>query len=96
MGHGSNAGNALGQGFGMLGKVLGGGQGDQPPAPSSAPPAGPSPLMKPMPGYSQPMPMFGNMSDADLAAYMAANGIRMPQGPGKRKPVTSGGEGHEY
>ncbi len=65
--------------------------GTPPPAatPGGVPPTstGPNPALKTMPGYSQPLSMFGNMSDQDLAAWMAANGVRQPQGPASNRPA---------
>lgn len=105
MGQGSGGGGIPGMGFlqmamnGFGGGDKGGGP-QQPAAPGglTAPPAGnppaspnqgANPLLKMMPGYSSPMPLYGNMEDDDLLSYMAANGIRKPQGP-KPKPATSG------
>lgn len=92
MGQGMSGGGGIpGMGFlQMFMNSMGGdngGGGGNPLAPPTAgnPPASPdqgaNPLFKQNAGYSQPMPLFGNMSDSNLAAYMKANGIRSPQGP---------------
>lgn len=81
MGQGSGGGGIPGMGFlqmftNMFNGDKGGGPGGQTPPGGSA-----NPLFQSTPGYSQPIPLFGNMSDDDLTAFMANNGIRQPQGP---------------
>lgn len=93
MGGGGGGGEIPGMGFLQMfmnqGKDKGGGGGPQPPAyggtppggtPGQPAPGGAQPAFKHTPGFSQAVPLFGNMADDDLAAYMAANGIRQPQG----------------
>ena len=94
MGMGGGGGGEIpGMGFLQMfmnqGKDKGGGGGPQPPAyggtppggtPGQPAPGGAQPAFKQTPGFSQAVPLFGNMEDDDLAAYMAANGIRQPQG----------------
>ncbi len=90
---GGGSGDLPGMGFLQMltngGNSSGGGGGGEAPPPvygntTPGTPAPGGPQMKMTPGYAQPIPLFGNMSDADLAAWMTANGVRQPQGPGSR------------
>ncbi len=62
---------------------VGGTPGQPMPTPS---PGGAQPGAAQTPGYANPISLFGNMSDDDLATFMAQNGIRQPQGSPSLRP----------